>query len=94
MTGMPEDSQFVEKVEISKEFSIEDLKDKILDLPRFDFAKNYVGISLLTWIGFRADQSQREVRQHVLREDLQRDQQTSQAVGCPEPCSDSGAAIA
>ena len=33
MTGLPEDSQFIEKIDVSKEFSLDDLKDIILSLP-------------------------------------------------------------
>ena len=32
MTGQPEDSQFLEKIEVSREFTLRDLKDVILSM--------------------------------------------------------------
>ena len=42
MTGLPEDSQFLDNVDVSKEYTLDDLKDVILSIPKLDFAKNYV----------------------------------------------------
>ncbi len=42
MTGMPEDSQYIDKLEINREYMLSDLKDIVLSMPQFDFAKNYV----------------------------------------------------
>lgn len=41
-TGLPEDSQYIDRIEISKEYTIRDLKDIVLSMPQFDFAKNLV----------------------------------------------------
>ncbi len=42
MTGQPEDSQYVDQIVVDKEFTLKDLKDVILSMPSFDFAKEFV----------------------------------------------------
>ena len=32
MTGQPEDSQYIEKIEVSREYTLRDLKDVILSM--------------------------------------------------------------
>jgi hypothetical protein len=40
MTGQPEDSQFLDKIEVSREYTLRDLKDVILSMKAFEFAKD------------------------------------------------------
>jgi hypothetical protein len=42
MTGQPEDSQFIEKIEVSREYTLRDLKDVILSMKQMEFAKDFV----------------------------------------------------
>ena len=95
MTGLPEDSQFIEKIDVSKEFSLDDLKDIILSLPQLSFAKDYVShpCSFLTLnTAIRANKTQRKARQYVLWKNLQRVIEDSEATLNSKPCSYSCAA--
>lgn len=47
MTGQPEDSQFIDKIEVSKEYTLRDLKDVILSMKQFEFAKDFVSIIVI-----------------------------------------------
>ena len=42
MSGQPEDSQYIDKMEVSKQYTLRDLKDVILSMKQFEFAKDYV----------------------------------------------------
>jgi hypothetical protein len=44
MTGQPEDSQYIEKIEVSREYTLRDLKDVILSMKQLEFAKDFVSI--------------------------------------------------
>lgn len=41
MTGQPEDSTYIEKLEVNREYSVRDLKEIVLSMPQLEFAKNY-----------------------------------------------------
>lgn len=41
MTGQPEDSQYIEKIEVSREYTLRDLKDVILSMKQLEFAKDF-----------------------------------------------------
>jgi hypothetical protein len=42
MTGQPEDSQYIDKIEVNREYTLRDLKDVILSMKQFEFAKDFV----------------------------------------------------
>ncbi|CDW84271.1 ubiquitin carboxyl-terminal hydrolase 40 [Stylonychia lemnae] len=42
MTGQSDDSQYIDKLEVHRDYTLKDLKDIVLSMPQFDFAKNYV----------------------------------------------------
>ena len=50
MTGQPEDSQYIDKIEVSREYTLRDLKDVILCMKQFEFAKDFVRIRFLKTI--------------------------------------------
>lgn len=69
MTGQPEDSQYIDKIEVSREYTLRDLKDVILCMKQFEFAKDFVRIRFLKTISCLAtgvNKSERKVAQHVL----------------------------
>ena len=74
MTGQPEDSQFLEKIEVSREFTLRDLKDVILSMKQFEFAKDLVSvISIINiFTAFGANQNKRKAKKHVLRPHITR----------------------
>jgi hypothetical protein len=41
-TGQPDDSQYIDKIEVFKEYTLKDLKETILQMPQFEFAKDFV----------------------------------------------------
>ena len=41
MTGQPEDSQYIEKIEVNREYTLRELKDVILSMKQFEFAKDF-----------------------------------------------------
>jgi hypothetical protein len=47
MTGQPEDSQFIEKIEVSREYTLRDLKDVILSMKQMEFAKDFVSFTYI-----------------------------------------------
>lgn len=69
MTGQPDDSQFLECIDVSQQYTLRDLKDVVLSLKQLEFAKDFVSIVLLlTMAASRASESQIEAAKHVLRE--------------------------
>lgn len=38
MTGQPEDSQYIEKIEVSQQYTLRDLKEVVLSMKQFEFA--------------------------------------------------------
>jgi len=68
MTGQPEDSQYIEKIEVSREYTLRDLKDVILSMKQLEFAKDFVSnVNFLTFLASGTNQSERKVAQHVFR---------------------------
>ncbi len=41
MSGQPEDSQYIDKIEVSREYTLRDLKDVILSMKQMEFAKDF-----------------------------------------------------
>jgi hypothetical protein len=41
MSGQPDDSQYIDKIEVTKEYTLKDLKDIILSMNGFEFAKDF-----------------------------------------------------
>jgi hypothetical protein len=41
-SGLPDDSQMIDKIEVNREFTLKELKEIILSMPQFEFAKDYV----------------------------------------------------
>lgn len=68
MTGQPEDSQYIEKIEVSREYTLRDLKDVILSMKQLEFAKDFVSNAyFLTFLASGTNQSERKAAQHVFR---------------------------
>jgi hypothetical protein len=68
MTGQPEDSQYIEKIEVSREYTLRDLKDVILSMKQFEFAKDFVRLLnfINSCIAAGVNQSERKAEKHVL----------------------------
>jgi hypothetical protein len=68
MTGQPEDSQYIEKIEVSREYTLRDLKDVILSMKQLEFAKDFVSnVNFLTFLASGTNQSERKVEKYVFR---------------------------
>jgi hypothetical protein len=73
MTGQPEDSQYIEKIEVSREYTLRDLKDVILSMKQLEFAKDFVSnVNFLTFLASGTNQSERKVEKYVFRTYYQR----------------------
>lgn len=73
LTGQPDDSQYIDKIEVSQQYTLRDLKDVILTMKQFEFAQAYVSSLLFLYINIASgiNQSEREIEKHVPRENYQ-----------------------
>lgn len=68
MSGQPEDSQYIDKIEVSQQYTLRDLKDVVLCMKQFEFAQAFVSIisyRLTNFIASRVNQSARKAEKHV-----------------------------
>ena len=42
MSGQPEDSQYIDNIEVSQQYTLRDLKEVILTMKQFEFAQAFV----------------------------------------------------
>jgi len=72
MSGQPEDSQYIDKMEVSKQYTLRDLKDVILSMKQFEFAKDYVSNFYDYLLAIRTSKTQGKVKKPFLWEDFKR----------------------
>ncbi len=72
MTGQPEDSQFIDTIEVNKEYTLKDLKEIVLSMPQLEFAKDFVSLQLYKFscIATRIDQVKRKAEKPILWKNL------------------------